>query len=145
MRYGNTYCPNKEIPICNPSVSRIAKLSFGFMSSKCIPEDEFVSLAIGKWHTHPSHSLVLYGRVMLCIKCGSTALNKIVNLNHVCLGATPDTGTHSLINLRRYSQGRAPSEFLGRPFRTYKTVQNDIIRNIQHQVDMMSNIFSLHL
>jgi len=33
---------------CNSSVSFTANFLFDFMSSKCIPEDKFVSLAIGK-------------------------------------------------------------------------------------------------
>jgi len=90
-----------------------------FIISAYITEDIFVSYAIGNWHTHPSHHIVMSGGYLLCVKCGSTAL-KMTNLKYTCTGspATLDaTGhSHGSTNIKRYNKGKAP---LGNPVWPY--------------------------
>jgi len=89
-----------------------AKHVFAFIASKCIPKDKIVSLAIGSLHTHPPHTIVLYGGVLICTQCGSTARSKLIKLQHKCFGKGSETGVHCLDNLERYSQGRAPRVYV---------------------------------
>lgn len=65
---------------CNSSVSIHTKHVFDFVSSKCIPCNSYVSLAVGNLHTHPSHQIVVYGGVLFCTTCGSSAVNKVIEL-----------------------------------------------------------------
>jgi len=84
---------------CNSSVSIHTKHIFDFIASTFIPGDRYVSLAIGNYHTHPSHQIVLHGGVLFCTKCGSSAVNKIINLKGTCHGTHEDDylyGSNSL-------------------------------------------------
>ena len=69
---------------CKAGVSIKAQHMFDFISSACIINETYMSHAIGKAHTHPSHSIIIYGGVLFCLKCGSTGVNKAINLkiNH---------------------------------------------------------------
>jgi len=71
---------------CHASVSIHTKHACDFIASACIPQDKYVSYAIGNWHTHPSHHIIFYGGVLFCVKCGSTAMSTLINLKNYCNG-----------------------------------------------------------
>jgi len=110
------------------------------MSSKCIPEDKYITYAIGNWHTHPSHNIVLYGGVYFCVKCGSAALNKIQNLKYACEGIEPDKRkikphqSHGEANIKRYNKGRSPLGFLDWPYNKFEISHDTVMNNIQGQL-----------
>jgi len=66
---------------CHASVPIKASHAFDFIGSSCLTEEKYMSFALGNLHTHPSHHVVLYGGVLLCRQCGSTGVNKAINLN----------------------------------------------------------------
>ena len=89
-------------------------------------------------YTHPSHTIVLYGGVLLCTGCGSTARNKLIKLQHECYAKGPETGVHGLDNLDRYSQGRPPRGYASKwPFNVFKLSDLEIMHNIQNQVNLV--------
>ena len=125
---------------CLASVSIHGKHVFDFMSSACIPKDKYMSYSIGNWHTHPSHDIVLYGGVFLCVKCGSTALNKIQNLKDVCYGnegfgdpLTPQS--HGESNIKRYKKGKAPLGYPDWPYNKYDISDETVMKNIRGQLN----------
>ena len=120
---------------CNASVSVKAKYLFEFISSGCFPEDKIVSLAVGKLHTHPTHAIIMYGGVLMCTKCGSTARNRLVKLQHKCFGNGPETGEHGLDNIERYAAGRAPRGYKKWPYNHFKLSDIEIHRNVQNEVN----------
>lgn len=120
---------------CNASVSVKAKYLFEFISSGCFPEDKIVSLAVGKLHIHPSHTILMYGGVLMCTKCGSTARNKLIKLQHKCFGNGPETGEHGLDNLERYAAGRAPRGYKKWPYNHFKLSDIEIHSNVQNDVN----------
>jgi len=120
---------------CNASVSVNANYLFEFIASNCFPEDKLVSLAVGKLHTHPSHTVIMYGGVLMCTKCGSTARNKLIKLQHVCYGNGPETGAHGLDNIERYAAGRTPRGYSKWPYNHFKLSDIEIQLNVQNQVN----------
>ena len=70
---------------------------------------------MGNWHTHPSHNIVLYGGVCICVKCGATEMSKVQNLKYACTGLVPldvpYQQSHGEANIKRYNKGRAPLGF----------------------------------
>jgi len=77
----------------------------------------------------------MYGGVLMCTKCGSTARNKLIKLQHLCYGNGPETGTHGLDNIERYAAGRAPRGYSTWPFNHFKLSDIEIHRNVQNQVN----------
>jgi len=88
---------------------------------------------------------VLYGGVFLCVKCGSTALNKIQNLKDVCngnkgFGDPLRQQSHGESNIKRYKKGKAPLGYPNWPYNKYDISDetqeaNSIMKNIRGQLN----------
>lgn len=119
---------------CYSSVSMKASHVFDFVKSKFLPQDEYVSIAIGRQHTHPSHRPVLYGEIIICTRRGSTALNRIVNLSETCQGKDEDKYPYGNVNIRRYDKGKAPLGYPDWPYGKLLPSHTQILKSIQSQI-----------
>jgi len=119
---------------CNASVPIKASYVFDFVESKCCPQDKYISIAIGHQHTHPSHQPVMHERVIICTKCGSTALNKIVNLSNNCAGIDEDRYSYGSVNVRSYNRGEAPLDSPDWPYDKLLPAHVQTLRSIQSQM-----------
>lgn len=119
---------------CSSSVSIKAPHVFDCVKSKCIPQDKFVSIAIGNKHTHPSHQPVLCGGVIICTKCGSTALNKIVNLSETCQGRDNNKYLYESVNIKKYNKGKASLGYPEWPYGKLLPSHIQILKSIQSQM-----------
>lgn len=70
-----------------------------------------MSIAVGRFCSHPSPNIKLYGGVFICVKCGATAVNTLVNLQKPCGILTANLRN----NLKAYVAGKALKGFKGWP------------------------------
>ena len=119
---------------CSSSVSIHAPHIYDFIKARCAPVDKYISIAIGYQHTHPSHCPVKYGGVIICTKCGSTALNKIVNLSETCPGVDSNKYSYGNVNIRRYNRGLSPLGYPDWPYGKLLPSHVQIIKSIQSQM-----------
>ena len=77
----------------------------------------------------------MYGGVLICTKCGSTARNKLIKLQHKCNGNGPETGEHGLDHIGRFAAGRAPRGYKKWPYNHFKLPDIEVQRNVQNQVN----------
>ena len=131
--YGSRVC----CQTCNAAVSIKAQHVFEFISSACIINETYMSYAIGNAHTHPSHSVIIYGGVLLCVKCGSTGVNKAINLKNPCRSAKEDIYLYGLNNLNRYDLGKAPAGFPKWPYNKFKQSQQSFLRSWNAKLDTL--------
>ena len=110
---------------------------FDFIGSSCLSEEKYMSYAIGNLHTHPSHQVVLYGGVLFCKQCGSTGVNKAINLNNPCIPARQDLNQYGLDNINKYDLGRAPRGFPKWPYNKIKLSQKVFLKTFQNRLDML--------
>ena len=122
---------------CHGSVPIKASHIFDFIGSSCLVEEKYMSYAIGNLHTHPTHQVVLYGGVLFCKQCGSTGVNKAINLNNPCIPARQDLNQYGLDNINKYDLGRAPRGFPNWPYNKIKMSQKVFIKTFQSQLDML--------
>jgi len=103
---------------CHSWISKNAKFLCDFLDSPCLPTttNRLISVVIGKQHTHPTHSLALYGGMYICLACGYTGRERI---NTTGLGSPcKSCPTYACKqNIRKYIQGK-PLPNPGWPFRT---------------------------
>ena len=113
------------------------------LQPKCIPQDKYVAIVISNLHTDPSHLPVLYGGVIICTKCGSTALNKLVNLSGNCQGTCEDNKSYGSIDLKRYNKGKAPLGYPNWPYNKLFASHTQMIRSIQSQFNGSAHSFCM--
>lgn len=122
---------------CKASVPIKASHVFDFIGSACLIEEEYMSYAIGNLHTHPSHQVVLYGGVLFCKQCGSTGVNKAINLNRPCTPARQDLSQYGLDNIKRYDASKLPSGFPAWPYNKVKLAQKVFLKTWQTKLDLL--------
>ena len=122
---------------CHASVPIKANHVFDFIGSSCLTEEKYMSFAVGNLHTHPSHHVVLYGGVLLCTQCGSTGVNKAINLNRPCVPAKQDLNQYGLDNINRYDAGKPPRGFPAWPYNKIKLSHKVFIKTFQSKLDML--------
>lgn len=128
-------CDNRVVCAnCSSSVSINVPYIYDFIKSRCAPSDHYVSIAIGFQHTHPSHCPVKYGGVIICTKCGSTALNKIVNLSETCLGLDDNKYSYGNVNIGRYKRGLSPLGYPDWPYGRLLPSHIQILKSIHSQM-----------
>lgn len=69
----------------------------------------------------------------ICIKCGATAVKKLVNLKRQCDLPTPALA----YSLQAYAKGEAPKGFPGWPYTRLQADHKVIMKNVQSQVDLV--------
>lgn len=96
---------------------------------------------------HPTHNIILYGGVYLCVKCGSTAMNKIQNLKFACpgLALVPEKElshqhSHGEANIKRYNKGRGPLGFPEWPYNKFEVSHDTVMNNINGQLGGISAV-----
>jgi len=87
--------------------------------------------------THTPQQVVLYGGVLLCKQCGSTGVNKAINLNRPCIPARQDLNQYGLDNINRYDAGKPSRGFPAWPYNKIKLSQKVFIKTFQSQSDML--------
>lgn len=122
---------------CHASVPTKASHIFDFIGSACLEEEEYMSYAIGNMHSHPSHQIVLYGGVLFCKQCGSTGVNKAVNLSRPCIPARRDLNQYGLDNIKRYDAGKPPRGFPAWPYNKVKLAQKVFLDSWQVKLDLL--------
>ena len=55
---------------CSMSVASAAPHVFDVLKSTCLPDLKLISYPVGNTLTQPTHSIVLYGGVFMCLACG---------------------------------------------------------------------------
>lgn len=119
MQENRTNCTD-----CHASLSIRGEHAFDFIASACVPEDAYVSSAIGNWHTHDSHHIALYGGILFCVKWGSIALNTIINLEYACPGSVAALDgldhAHGAASIKRNNEGRAPLGYPNWPYNKFE-------------------------
>ena len=122
---------------CHGAVPIKASHVCDFIGSSCLTEEKYMSYAVGNMHTHPSHQVVLYGGVLLCNQCGSTGVNKAINLNRPCVPARQDLSQYGLDNITRYDAGKPPSGFPAWPYNKVKLSQKVFLNSWQTKLDVL--------
>ena len=80
-------------------------------------------------------TLSSYMVVFFCVKCGSTGVNKAINLKNPCRSAKEDIYLYGLNNLHRYDLGKAPAGFPKWPYNRFKQSQEQFLRSWNAQLD----------
>ena len=70
-------------------------------------------------------------KVYLCVRCGATAVNKLMHLRNN--GGTPTPALR--YNLKAYAKGLAPKGFPGWPFSREQLKYNVVVKDIRSQVN----------
>ena len=77
------------------------------------------------------------GVSFFCKQCGSTGVNKAINLSRPCIPARQDLNQYGLENIKKYDAGRAPSGFPAWPYNKVRLSQKVFFDTWQAKLDML--------
>ena len=80
-----------------------------FLQSPCESTASSIVIQIGKFTSHCTHRLHLYGGVHLCTSCGATSTTKLSLLRKPCLGKLSKPSTFR--NIAYFTQGKSIPNF----------------------------------
>lgn len=86
---------------------------------------------------------MLYGGAIMCTKCGSSALNKLVHLRGNCQGTSDDNKSYGNINIERYNEGKPPLGYPNWPYNTALPSHTQVIKSIQSHLKVSAHSYRM--